>query len=102
MRLRRAGDDETPEDRRRHLEDRIHVFEGLMAVVDDPRAYLEVVLAATDTDDAIGRIRAAYGLTELQAHASLDMQLRRLNQEWLRRLRDDLAEMRTLPDELDA
>jgi DNA gyrase/topoisomerase IV subunit A len=61
----------------RNTEGQLHVYDGLMAAMRDPRAMLDVLLEAEDIDAARSELRTRLGIDELQANAVLDLQFRR-------------------------
>lgn len=66
-----------------------------MSVLDDPHAFIDVVLQGAETSDALRSLSASYGLSEIQARAALDMQFRRLDRSSQSTIRADLEEIRT-------
>ena len=71
--------EQTPAERLQDLEARLHIFEGLVRVLDEPHQFIDVVLAGTDVHDTVEALQAAFGISEIQAVAALDMQFRRLS-----------------------
>lgn len=57
---------------------REHILSGLLIALDNLDAVIETIRRADDADDARAQLVARFGLTEIQANAILDMQLRRL------------------------
>ena len=57
---------------------RQHVLEGLLIALANLDAVIETIRSSTDVDDARERLMNRFTLTEIQATAILDMQLRRL------------------------
>lgn len=57
---------------------RHHILEGLIIALDNLDAVIQTIRSSPDVDEARGKLMANFGLTELQANAILDMQLRRL------------------------
>ena len=64
---------------------------ALSAVLAEPGRLLDVLAAAADDDDALVRLRAAYGIDAEQAEAVLDLQFRRVTQARRARLDDEVA-----------
>jgi DNA gyrase subunit A len=81
---------------------RAHVLEGLMVALDHLDEVIALIRAAASADVARTQLMERYGLTEIQATAILDMQLRRLAQLEREKIASELAELRTLIAELDA
>ncbi|NCF64610.1 MAG: DNA gyrase subunit A [Chloroflexi bacterium] len=57
---------------------RQHILEGLLVALDNLDAVIETIRASADVDIARERLMERFDLSELQASAILDMQLRRL------------------------
>ncbi len=57
---------------------RAHVLEGLLIAIANLDAVIQTIRASKDADDARSRLMSGFNLTEAQAQAILDMQLRRL------------------------
>jgi DNA gyrase subunit A len=77
------------------LRSKLHLYDGLVAALNDPIAMLEVLLRAEDPDDARLGLGNRFGLDHIQARAVLDMQFRRatkLDRTRIREQRKDLAE----------
>ena len=81
---------------------RAHVLEGLMVALDHLDEVIALIRAAASADVARTQLMERYGLTEIQATAILDMQLRRLAQLEREKIATELAELRALIAELDA
>ena len=60
-------------------EDRAHILEGLKIALDNIDAIIETIKSSKDNADALAKLMDRFGLTEVQAKAILDMQLRRLS-----------------------
>ncbi len=58
--------------------ERAHIVEGLLIALDHLDAVIKTIRESPDVDTARVRLVECFGLTELQAQAILDMQLRRL------------------------
>jgi DNA gyrase subunit A len=59
-------------------EKRAHILEGLRVALEHIDAIIDLIKSAPDTDTARRELMARYELTEVQAQAILEMQLRRL------------------------
>ncbi|HEX6386414.1 MAG TPA: DNA gyrase C-terminal beta-propeller domain-containing protein, partial [Anaerolineae bacterium] len=57
---------------------RQHILEGLLVALDHLDEVIETIRRAPDADEARAQLMTRFGLTEVQATAILDMQLRRL------------------------
>ncbi|RPJ21987.1 MAG: hypothetical protein EHM33_24705, partial [Chloroflexi bacterium] len=57
---------------------RAHILEGYMVALKNLDEVINIIRAASDVDSARGRLMKRFKLTELQASAILDLQLRRL------------------------
>ena len=58
--------------------DRAHILEGLKVALDDLDAVIRTIRESQDVDAARQNLRNRFGLSEVQANAILEMQLRRL------------------------
>ncbi|MEP7198972.1 MAG: DNA gyrase subunit A, partial [Chloroflexota bacterium] len=57
---------------------RAHILEGLRIALDHLDAVIQTIRESQDADEAMANLMARFSLSELQARAILDMQLRRL------------------------
>ncbi len=57
---------------------RLHVLEGLRIAIDNLDEVIALIRASADVEEARGNLMPAFDLSEIQAQAILDMQLRRL------------------------
>ena len=71
---------------------RAHILEGLRIAVDNIDEVIRTIRAAADADDAKAQLITRFGLSELQAQAILDMQLRRLAALERQRIEDEYQE----------
>ncbi|HVM00847.1 MAG TPA: DNA topoisomerase (ATP-hydrolyzing) [Egibacteraceae bacterium] len=81
---------------------RAHVLEGLLAALDHLDEVIALIRAADTVEDARAQLVERYALTETQANAILDMQLRRLAALERRKIADEHRELVALVAELDA
>ncbi|HSJ44825.1 MAG TPA: DNA topoisomerase (ATP-hydrolyzing) [Euzebyales bacterium] len=81
---------------------RAHVLQGLMVALDHLDEVIALIRAAASADVARAQLMERYGLTEIQATAILDMQLRRLAQLEREKIANELAELGALIAELEA
>jgi DNA gyrase subunit A len=58
--------------------DRAHILEGLKIALDDLDRIIATIRASADVDEARQNLMSGFGLSEIQANAILEMQLRRL------------------------
>ena len=58
--------------------DRAHILEGLRIAIDNVDEIIEIIKTAKDSNDASTKLINSFGLSEIQAKAILDMQLKRL------------------------
>jgi DNA gyrase subunit A len=72
---------------------RKHILEGLLIALDHLDAVIDTIRNADDVDDARHKLVARFGLTEEQANAILDMQLRRLAALERQRIQDEYREI---------
>jgi DNA gyrase subunit A len=64
--------------RLRKAQERAHILEGLIVALDHLDEVIALIRAASSADEALTQLRERFDLTEIQARAILDMQLRRL------------------------
>ena len=81
---------------------REHLLEGYVIALDDIDKVIAIIRGADDTEMARNGLMQAFGLTEIQANAILDMQLRRLvrleREQILAELEEVRATIRDLQD----
>ncbi|HKE50546.1 MAG TPA: DNA topoisomerase IV subunit A [Actinomycetes bacterium] len=88
--------------RRRKAEERRHIVEGLIIAVDNIDEVVQIIRSSRDTGHAKERLIVVFDLSDLQAQAILDMQLRRLTSLEVSKLRDELAALEQVIAELTA
>jgi DNA gyrase subunit A len=76
--------------RKRKLDERIHLLEGYLAILNDVDRAVKLIRGAKDRADARAKLMKRYGLDELQANAVLEIQLYRLAQLEVKKLSDEL------------
>ena len=87
---------------REKARERAHVLEGLLTALEDLDRVIAAIRAAASAEAARDVLqRAPFGLSERQAQAVLDMQLRRLAQLEAQQIRDEHAELADLISYLD-
>jgi DNA gyrase subunit A len=79
----------------RKAQERAHILEGLLVALDHLDEVIALIRAAESAEVARGQLMERYGLSEVQATAILDMQLRRLAALERRRIQDEYAELQT-------
>ncbi len=79
--------------RLRKAEERAHVLEGLIVALDNLDAVIDLIRGADSADAALVELQTRFELTEVQARAILDMQLRRLAALERQRILDEYAEL---------
>ena len=62
----------------RKAEDRDHILQGLLIALDDIDAVINIIRNSANDDIAMSRLMNEFALSEIQAKAIMDMQLRRL------------------------
>ncbi len=81
---------------------REHLLEGYVIALDDIDKVIAIIRGADDTEEARNGLMQEFGLTEIQANAILDMQLRRLvrleREQILAELEEVRATIRDLQD----
>jgi DNA gyrase subunit A len=86
----------------RKAQERAHILEGLLVALDHLDEVIALIRAAESAEAARGQLMERYGLSEAQATAILDMQLRRLAALERQRIQDEYAELQTRIAELRA
>lgn len=86
--------------RLRKAQDRSHILEGLLVALDDIDAVISLIRGAASADAAKTALMTSFSLSELQAQAILDMQLRRLAALERQRIHDEYADLQELIAEL--
>ncbi len=86
--------------RLRKAEDRAHVLEGLLIALDHIDEIIALIRASASADTAKTELMTRFELSEIQAQAILDMQLRRLAQLERQRIQDEYDELQTLISDL--
>src|SRR3954466_3152628 len=79
----------------RKKRERLHVLEGLLIALDHLDEVIELIRNSPSADSARGQLMERFELSEIQATAILDMQLRRLAALERQRIIDEAAELRT-------
>ncbi len=74
-------------------QDRAHILEGLLIALDHMDAVIRTIRESPNVDVARARLIERFGLTEVQAQAILDMQLRRLTGLERQKLEEEYAEL---------
>jgi DNA gyrase subunit A len=72
---------------------RKHILEGLLIALDNLDEVIDTIRNAADVDDARAKLTANFGLSDEQANAILDMQLRRLAALERQRIQDEFREI---------
>src|SRR6266545_2019364 len=79
----------------RKAEERAHILEGLLIALDHLDEVINLIRNAESAEVARGQLMERYSLSEIQATAILDMQLRRLAALERQRIQDEYAELQT-------
>ncbi|MPZ72867.1 MAG: DNA gyrase subunit A [Nitriliruptorales bacterium] len=79
--------------RLRKAEERAHVLEGLIVALDHIDEVIALIRSAPSAEAALGQLRDRFSLSEVQARAILDMQLRRLAALERQKILDEHAEL---------
>ena len=74
-------------------QERAHILEGLLIALDHLDAVIRTIRESPDVETARARLIERFGLSEVQAQAILDMQLRRLTGLERQRLEDEYGEI---------
>lgn len=75
---------------------RAHILEGLKIALDHLDEVIRIIRRSRDADTALNSLMRRFKLSELQARAILDMQLRRLAALERKKIEEELAETRRL------
>lgn len=75
---------------------RAHILEGLKIALDHLDAVIKTIRESRDSDEARKNLMERFGLSEIQATAILDMQLRRLAALERKKIEDEYAEVMKL------
>ncbi|HEY8555969.1 MAG TPA: DNA topoisomerase (ATP-hydrolyzing), partial [Actinomycetes bacterium] len=86
----------------RKAQERAHILEGLLIALDHLDEVINLIRNAESADVARTQLMERYSLSELQATAILDMQLRRLAALERRKLQEEYAELQARIAELQA
>ncbi len=86
----------------RKARERLHVLEGLLVALDHLDEVIALIRNSASADAARGELMDRYELSEIQATAILDMQLRRLAALERQRIIDEAAELRSRIFDLEA
>lgn len=80
---------------------RLHVLEGLRIAIDNLDRVIELIRNSADVEEARGNLMNEFGLSEIQAQAILDMQLRRLAALEREKIENEYNELLALVRELE-
>ena len=83
-------------------QERDHILEGLLKAIDNLDAVIALIRASADAETARNGLMNQFDLSQVQAQAILDMQLRRLTALDNKRLLDEHAELTATIAELEA
>ncbi|WP_018636652.1 DNA gyrase subunit A [Parafrankia elaeagni] len=86
----------------RKARERLHVLDGLLIALDHLDEVITLIRNAESADVARGQLMERFSLSEIQATAILDMQLRRLAALERQRITDEAAELRARVSDLEA
>ncbi|HUF12525.1 MAG TPA: DNA gyrase subunit A [Longimicrobiales bacterium] len=84
----------------RKAKEREHVLEGLKIAVDNIDEVVAIIRGSADTQEADGRLRERFGLSEIQSKAILDMRLARLTGLEIEKLVEELKEVHAQIEDL--
>ena len=80
---------------------RIHILDGLIIAVNNIDEVVEIIKKSKNTEDAREKLMTRFKLSEIQANAILDMQLRRLSALEVEKLEAEWKEVKALIDYLE-
>ncbi|MBR1676018.1 MAG: DNA topoisomerase 4 subunit A [Clostridia bacterium] len=82
--------------------ERAHILEGLIVAVTNIDEVIKIIKTSPDTPTAKQNLRSAFNLSEKQAQAILDLRLARITKLEVDNLKNELAELKKLIEELQA
>ena len=82
--------------RLRKAEERAHILEGLLVALNNLDAVIALIRNSASVDEAREGLMAQFHLTEIQANAILDMQLRRLAALERQKIQDEYDELQAM------
>ncbi len=82
--------------------ERAHILEGLIVAVTNIDEVIRIIKTSPDTPTAKQNLRSAFNLSEKQAQAILDLRLARITKLEVDNLKNELAELKKLIEELQA
>ncbi|MGH2810416.1 MAG: DNA gyrase C-terminal beta-propeller domain-containing protein, partial [Actinomycetota bacterium] len=86
--------------RLRKAEERMHILEGLLVALKHLDAIIKLIRESPSADEARSKLMSRYKLSEAQANAILDMQLRRLAALEQQKIRDEADQLKKTIDDL--
>lgn len=84
----------------RKAQERLHILDGLLIAVNNIDAVIKLIRESKSADEARGNLMERYKLSEIQATAILDMQLRRLAALERMKLEEEWKEVKAIIDYL--
>lgn len=88
---RMLDDDPFAADRMR---ERLAILDAMSTVIDRPQELMDVVASAPDGDSARREVSVRFGFSDVQAHAVLELHVRRFTDGERRRVSEDVNELR--------
>lgn len=85
----------------RKAKERIHILEGLLIAVDNIDEVVSIIRSSSNTSEAMERLCARFGLTDIQARAIVDMRLRALTGLERDKLRAEYEELEKIIQHLE-
>jgi DNA gyrase subunit A len=86
--------------RLRKAEERMHILQGYLIALDHLDEVIALIRAAASADEARGQLMSRFALSEIQASAILDMQLRRLSALERNKIREEADDVAKTIEEL--
>ena len=86
----------------RKAEERAHILEGLKIALDNIDEVIAIIRASKDADEAGARLIKRFKLTEIQAKAILEMRLQRLTSLEVKKIVEELKQLKALIADLKA
>lgn len=85
----------------RKAQARVHVLEGLRTAIENLDRVIEIIRGSSDVENARGNLMAEFDLSEIQAQAILDLQLRRLAALEREKIENEYNELQKAIEELE-
>jgi DNA gyrase/topoisomerase IV subunit A len=82
-----------PVEERQLAMERLHILDAISTAIERRNDLLDLVDSSRSAEEALTRLQAEWGFTEFQAHAALDLQVRRFAGRERERIADERTEL---------